>query len=241
MNSALKIALAAAAVVAVVAAGSYLMPRQGGVGGQNAATPSPTASPSPRPISSPQSAHIKVAGSALQLTAELPAGWAPFEFGAGDDTKTQPITGTTFFASIVDNTFSDPCAHVQRSPKIGSTVEARAAALGEIPNITATAPVRTTLAGRDATYVELTIPASLPCSPDQFYLWQDSPDADWWVLAPNEVVRVWILGAGGEAVAIAARSFPGTSEESKAQLQEVLNSIVFDGTTPQPSTSPAAS
>jgi hypothetical protein len=89
--------------------------------------------------------------------------------------------------------------------------------------------------------VELTIPASLPCAPNEFYLWQDSPDGYWWVLAPNEDIRVWILDVEGQAVAIAARSFPGTSEETKAELKRVLDSIVFDVTSTQPSTTPATS
>src|SRR6185295_19053314 len=112
------------------------------------------------------------------------------EFGAsrGGDPP-----GIAFFVSLVDNTFKDPCAHVERSPRIGSTVEALAGALGEIPTTTATEPVQTMLAGKPATYVELTIPASLPCSPDEFYLWQDSPNADWWARATNELIRICIV------------------------------------------------
>jgi len=181
---------------------------------------------------------MTVAGSALQFTAELPAGWAPFEFGGGRDGEPE---GMAFFVSLVDNTFADPCAHVERSPKVGSTVEALAAALGEIPTTTATQPVQTTLAGNAATYIELTIPASPPCNPEEFYLWQDSPDAYWWALAPNELIRVWILEVGGQRVAMANRSRPGTSEAVKTELQGILDSLVFEVTSTQPSPTPAAS
>jgi hypothetical protein len=173
---------------------------------------------------------MTVAGSSLRFTAELPAGWGSFDYGANRGMLGSPTeAGIAFFASLVDNTFKDPCSHLQRTPKIGSTVEALAAGLGEIPGATATEPVQTTIAGHTATYVELAIPASLPCAAEKFTLWQDSPNGDWWVLAVNEHIGVWILDVGGERVAIAARSWPSTSEDAKADLHEVLDSIVFEG------------
>ena len=246
MNSALKIAVAAAAAVAVVVGGIYLVPRRGGIGGQGA----PSSSPEPSP--SHQVVRITVAGTelngaSLKLTAQIPEGWST---GASGPTGPNAVHGTGaveapagigLFVSIVDNTFSDPCLHVERSPKVGRTVAEAAAALGAIPNTTSTPPVQTTLAGHPATYLELTIPASLPCAPDQFYLWQDSPNSDWWATGLNEVIRVWFVDIGGQRVAIAARSYPGTGDEAKAELQGILDSIVFDGATSQPSTSPAAS
>ncbi|HEY6058876.1 MAG TPA: hypothetical protein VIV06_12655 [Candidatus Limnocylindrales bacterium] len=252
MNSAIKIALAAAAVVAAVVAGiSFLPGSPGGVGGPGAVSPSPVVSPSPTPRPSHQVLQMTVAGtevngSSLQLTAQLPEGWSIGASGPNGAYAVQgsaagPPAGIAFFVSLVDNTFSDPCQHVERSPKIGSTVEALATALGEIPDTTATAPVQATIAGRPATYIELTIPASLPCAPEQFYLWQDSPGGDWWALGPNEVIRVWILDVGSQRVAIAARSYPGTSDAAKAELQGSLDSIVFDGASTQPGTTPAAS
>ena len=233
MNSALKIVVAAAAVVAVVVAGVYLVPRQGGIGGEGA----PSSSPEPSP--SHQVVRITVAGTELdgtplKLTAQIPEGWStgasgptgPYAVhGAG---AVEPPAGIGLFASIVDNTFSDPCLHVERSPKVGRTVAEAAAALGAIPNATSTPPVQTTLAGHPATYLELTIPASLPCAPDQFYLWQDSPNSDWWATAFNEVIRVWFVDIGGQRVAIAARSYPGTSDEAKAELQGILDSIKIE-------------
>ena len=42
-------------------------------------------------------------------------------------------------------------------------------------------------------------------------------------------MRVWIVDVGGQRVAIAARSWPGTSEQAKAELQKILDSIVFEG------------
>jgi len=50
-------------------------------------------------------------------------------------------------------------------------------------------------------------------------------------LGGNETIRVWIVDVGGRRVAIAARSYPGTSEEATAELQGILESMVFDAAT----------
>jgi hypothetical protein len=54
------------------------------------------------------------------------------------------------------------------------------------------------------------------------------PGSDWWALGRNATIRVWMLEAGGQRVAIAARSYPGSSADLKTELQQVLDSIVFD-------------
>ena len=236
MNSVLKVAFAAAAVVAVVVAGLNFLPRNdGGIGG-----PGASASASPEPSPSSSTVLITVAGvpdgTPPTLTADLPAGWEPggnpFIFNSAD---------IHAFVSLVDNTFSDPCAHIQRVPKVGPTVADLATALGEIPGTSATAPIQATVGGNVATSIEVTLPASLPCAPEQFYYWQDSPDNDWVSLRPDERLRVWIVEAGGERVAIAARMDPTTTEAEKAELQRIVDSIVFDTASPQPSATPAAS
>jgi hypothetical protein len=174
---------------------------------------------------------------------KLPQGWtsggeAPSLYGANRG-GSQPPAGTAFIVSLVDNTFKDPCTHIQRSPKIGSTVGALATALREIPNTTATAPVQTTLAGLAATYVTIAVPASLPCDPSQFYLWQDSPNGDWWSQGLNETVGVWILEAGGRRVVLATHSYPGSGAAAKAELQGILDSIVFDAASSSASPAPS--
>jgi hypothetical protein len=167
------------------------------------------------------------AGSLQQITVKLPKGWENNDMAALRGSAGPP-EGIGFRVSLVDNTFKDPCAHVERTPKVGSTVDALTTALGEIPNATATKPVQKTIAGHPATYIELAFPASLPC--EKFYLWQDSPGGDWWLNGPNQLVQVWILEAGGQRVTLSALSYPTTPEAAKAELQGILDSIVFDAT-----------
>jgi hypothetical protein len=241
MNNVLKIALPTAAVIAVVVAGVSFIPRDPGTAAPGAVTAPPIASPSPAPSPEVRVVRMTVAGTeegdaAVRLTAALPAGWATNSDYAAN-VAGGPPAGAAFFLSVVDNTFSDPCLHVPRSPAVDGTVAAWLAAIGEIPNIEASEPVRTTIAGYEADLIEITIPASLPCTPDRFYLWQDSPENYWWVGAPGETIRVWILEVGGQPVAIAGRTFPDTTTALDAELLDVLASIVFE----EPSTQPSAS
>jgi hypothetical protein len=200
-----------------------------------AVAPSSAAALSPEPSSSQQAATLTVAGTdvigpPLSLTVTLPSGWESIQGGFGADNGTSsPPSGMAFIVSLVDNTFKDPCAHVQRSPKIGSTVAALATALGEVPNTTATKPVQTTVGGHEATYIELAIPATLPCDPSEFYLWQDSPGGDWWAQGLNETARVWILEVGGRRVAFLAHSYPASGADPKAVFQSILDTVVFQG------------
>lgn len=176
-------------------------------------------------------AHLTVAGTdvtgpAIRLTADLPASWDEHGPYAANRVTAHPPAGVSFFASLIDNMFKDPCLHVERLPRLGPTVEEAAKALAEIPGITATTARRTTIAGHEATYVELTMPDPLPCATPN--LWQDSPGGDWFALGPSELIRVWILEVDGRRVAIAGRSHPGTSVEAKAELDAILGSIRFE-------------
>lgn len=227
MNTALKIVLAAAAVVVVAVAVINFLPRDGGgVGGPDVASPSPTPGPSY------EATRLTVAGSEmpgppLSLTLGLPEGWTTFTYGA-DRGGSAPPDGMAFVVTLVSDTYEDPCSQVPRDPQIGPTVEDLAAALGEIPNTTATDPVQTTMAGLDATYIEVAIPASLPCDPSQFYLLQESSEGSWWAQGLNETARFWIVEVAGQRVAILAHTYPGSGADAYAELDDILNSIVFD-------------
>ena len=227
MHSVLKIALPTAAVIAVVAAGVSFLPRDAGVAAPGPVTAPPIASPSPEPSPEVRATRMTVAGTALQLTAALPAGWTTHSDYAAN-VLGGPPTGAAFFVSVIDNTFSDPCLHIQRDPQVDTTVAAWLTAIGDIPHIGTTEPVRTTIAGYEADLIEITIPASLPCLPDRFYLWQDSPQNYWWVGAAGETIRVWVLEVGGQPVAIAGRTVPATTSALDAELLAVLDSIVFE-------------
>jgi hypothetical protein len=240
MSTFSKLVLAAATVVVIAVAGFNLVPKPiGGIGGQGT-TPSPvvTSSPTPQssPSPSPQAIRLTVAGTdtggaadPLQLTATVPGTWEVNPYATNN--AATGADGAAMFATVLTTTFPDPCSHVPRSPNVRTVAEA-ATALGELGGVTTTTPVQAQIAGRDATLVELTMPASMPCAPDQFYLWTDDPavEGGWWALAPSETIRVWVLDVGGKVVTIAARTYPGTTDATKADLQAALDSLAFDTT-----------
>lgn len=229
MNNMLKVAVTALVVVVASACNPAAVVPSPTVVPSPVVSASPVAAPStsPSPAASPssQADRMTIAGSTQHITLKLPKGWENNDMAAGRG-DVGPPSGMGFRTTLVDNTFKNPCAHVERTPKIGSTVDALVTALGEIPLATATKAVKATVAGHDATYLELTFPASLPCT--QYFLWQDTPDGDWWLNGPDQLVQVWILEVGGERVTLSALSYPATSKEAKAELQGMLDSIVFD-------------
>jgi hypothetical protein len=228
MNSTFKVFLAAAAVIAVIVAGINFLPRNdAAVGGPSSA--------SPLPSPSRQLDRMGLGGTNQHFSVDLPDGWQNGEWIADN----HPLGGdTAFFVGLVDNTFDDPCAKVERTPRVGPTVQDLATALGEIPGTTATEPVQTEVAGYDATYVEVALEGPLPCA--EFYWYQESPGAQWWAIAADERLLVWIFDVDGQRIVIGARSYPGTTDDAKAELQDILDTIVFDNPA-QPSSSSAAS
>jgi len=256
VNSIFKLAVGAAAIVASSTACSPAATAPGSAAPPASVAPSSATISSPdarssAAISSPaassgqQAVTLTVAGSdvtssPLSLTVLLPPGWESFHFGADNGTSSPPA-GMAFVVSLVYSTFANPCVHVQPSPKIGPTVADLATALGKIPDTTATQPVQTTIAGHNATYIELAIPASLPCTPSEFDFWQDSPGGDWWVQGLNETARIWIIDVDGQRVAFLTHAYPGSAADPKSVFEAILNSVVFSPASTRPSASPAAS
>ena len=184
---------------------------------------------------------MTVAGSNTGVTIELPAGWDNREVVASPVSE-DPAEAAVLFLTRVGNTFEDPCANIERDPPIDPTVEAAATALGEIPGTLATAPVETTIGAYDATYLELTIPGSLPCEPGPFNLIKETPGGEpsFWAVERDEVILFWIVDVGGEPTAIAGRTFATTSDATRAELEAIVDTIVFDEPSTPSSASPGA-
>lgn len=236
MNSVTKLAIAAAAVIVVALAGFNLLPRhQGGVGGN--VSPSPSASPrdgAAPPSESPlgQTIQMTVSGTEdpqpLHVTLQLPVGWVNASwYAAPDDDESSSLS-----FSLVHNTISEPCQNVPSDPAVDQTIESVATGFTEINGTTATAPVRATIAGMEAMYVEVAPPESLPCDP--FWMWESTP-GDGNYPSAGQTLRIWVVDAGGQVVAIMTRTHEGTSSETQEQLDAALETIVFDEVAPSSS------
>ncbi len=133
----------------------------------------------------------------------------------------------------VDNVFADPCRARLADPPVGQTVDDLVTALADLPG-DATTAIDVTVDGFDGKQIEFTLPdytQDPDCVP--FFLWRydNSSGAlypDVWAQGPNQHNRVWILDVDGTRLVIMAWYLPDTSDEDRAALEEIVNSIEFD-------------
>ena len=153
MQNALKLALAAAAVIAVVVAGLNLVPRP------DSAVVGPPSSPAP-PKSSMPTLSVPVRtemfpGGFEEPTFSVlrPPGWYMCCSGTSGPGyslirgTTAPPLGMSVYFYLPSTTFSDPCDLVAVDPPVGPTVDDLVQALREVPNISTTEPVASTIGG----------------------------------------------------------------------------------------------
>jgi hypothetical protein len=182
MNSTMKIALSAAAVIAVVLVGVALLPRSnssvGGAVATPSASPSPTPSPAPTATAAASAAVPEFPGvsdnvapgtyrwsagaeTPVDITFTVPAGWTS-RYGIPNKDRGGP--GEIAVGNwIIGNVYSDPCQWqgALLDPAVGPTVDDLANALAAQKRRNATAPTDVTLGGYPAKRVELSIPADL--------------------------------------------------------------------------------
>ena len=229
MNNLARIAIGAAAVVAIALVGYNLLPRNTGTGGPaTTPTPSPTLVPTPTlaPTSSPTPADFSAqegGGTALapgsyvitylaplRITVTVPAGW---EKGYLDWALFASPVSIAFMT--VDNLYIDPCAADPRlrEPAVGPTVDDLATALGDVPGLQATAPSDVTVAGFTGKQMDLT--ASETWCGGEPKMWETSGGAD----SPGGgPMRLWILDVYGTRLVIGILGLgAGAAEETEAQ------------------------
>jgi hypothetical protein len=235
VQNALKLAIAAAAVVVVAVAGLSLLPRSGsGIGGPApSASPSPPASPSPSIASQQMRLNVTSGPEALHVTVDVPSAWHRGDPEPADSSSvvrgdTVPPAGMFVGFGTVANTYLDPCGHLLRTPAVGPTEADLVAALAEIPDMTATEPVQTTLGGRPATYIELTADAELPCPANEFYITMDDAGIYFFLDGPRQIARIWVLDVDGTRVIAWAFHFPEATAEALAEEQAIIDSIEFE-------------
>ena len=240
MNSTVKLAVGAAAVVvAAVVGGRMLAPPGAGPGG-------PVATPSPSPSTSPTTApSVQRLGDApldpgpvvatgfgasesVTLTFTVPDGWQGFG-GVG----VLPATGTEapdgmgiIFGEVNGGLFSDPCqwATAEAVP-VGPSVDDLAAALAEQTGYEASTPVDVSLGGYSGKRVDLRLPSDVAsCDAGEFYPWIGSVYAQ----GPDNIWHVWILDVEGDRIVLLSTEFPGTSPEDQAEQQAIVDSIEIE-------------
>ncbi len=240
MNAFTKLALAAAAVVALAVAGLYLLPRQGGVG--TSPTPSPVPSPTPTPIALPASGPLQPGTytiddrkftQATHFIFTVPAGWTntdPFIVKEGGQPGEVGLT-----TWVVSHVYSDSCQHTTDTlVNVGTSPDKLVSTLVALKNRVVSQPTDVTIGGFPAKRLELSLPAGLDMSTCTFGAiknWPDTgPDESGGLCCggPGFVDVVYVININGKPLAVVARHLPGSSPQDLAELQSIVDSIQID-------------
>jgi hypothetical protein len=256
MNTAPKLAFAAAAVVAVAVAGINFLPGKGGTGGPGVALPSPTASPSPTPspiafrdgplvagryVMTPFSRMANAstvcyeqpgcsenpADDTIRVTLTVPDGYE----GAGNRPLIWGNPGaTTAETGLIilrgGGLYSDPC-HTTPPPDI-----AVGPTVDDFANALANHPAldaTTPVAVTLAGYSGKYLDLQLPADVSQCtddQFWPFEPGV--YAQGPSHRWHLWILDVEGVRVVIQSMDYASTTPQHRDELQAIVDSITID-------------
>jgi hypothetical protein len=250
MNSTLKMALGAAAVIVIALVGFNLLPRSGEVGGQ--AGPSATAIPTQAPVAtdtpSASAALSLPAGpmepgtyrvddpkdTAVPFTVTVPAGWRGRSDGfVHKNPDSAAELGVTPFN--VTHVYTDACDAEGTLTEIGPTVDDLLQALADQDGSDASAPVDVTLGGYPAKRVDMSIPADLDLSTCRhpnilIQIWADEAETSYFAISADQVGRQFAVYVA-DVEGIRAVVLPGAGVEAPetdiAELDDIIASIEF--------------
>lgn len=236
VNITIRFAIGAAAVVLVAVIGFNLLPSGSGVGGGPAATPTPAPTPTPTPIPlplHPQALVISEPGTYLiddpfpiPVTISLSPGWVGKVGGPYAAYLDKPSAAIAFSLSQI--IYADPCTYRGfLDPQPGPTVDDLASALGSLPGFDVITPTEVTVDGYRGKQLTLTAPDNFEgckLSIGEYRLWQ-LPLGMIFSFTPGQRMALWILDVEGERLVVSSDTFPATTAQELAEIQEVLDSI----------------
>jgi hypothetical protein len=235
-----RIAVAAAAVVALAVLGVIAFPKGRGVATQGA-SPTPPPSPTPTPIAlllNPPSDTVLAPGTYLAgdpfgipLTITLPAGWVGRVGGPYAAYLDRAPVGNGDAAielSWSQTIYADPC-HDRGflAPQPGPSVDDLVTALAGLPGFDATTPTDVTVDGYAGKQLTLTAPASFDActlSPDGYRLWR-LPLGGIWSFSPDQHEALRIVEVQGRRLVISADTWPSTNAQELAEVQAIMDSV----------------
>jgi hypothetical protein len=245
MNSPVRFAIAAAAVLAVALVGYQLLPSNtGDPGGRPSALPSPTTSPTTSltvpsmPAGEVEPGRYAIAWSGGRLTLEVPRGWSGEEGGISQnpDSDTEIGFGLNPIGpgEAVTHVYTDACHSEGNLEPIGPTADDLVAALEAQLNIDGVVS-DVTVGGVDAKRVDLAEPPGLDRATCRYgsvdnplQIWADAREDSWFALAPGARGIVWALDAGGERLVLVSAYGPAVSEAVLAELDAIVDSITLE-------------
>ena len=245
MSNFARIAIAAAAVLAVAVVGIKVLPGGSQVGGPG---PSPTPTPSPIPLPTgslaPATTYTvsdpgSIAGSRLTWTVPA-AGWLSIDATGIIEKHDLAGQGSVLDVAIstwmIDNVYTDACHWngTALAPPVGPTAADLAKALVAEPRSGASPPTDVTVGGYPAKRLELSAPAGLDLTTCDRggqlgrWFWSGDPSNGVpYTYGAGQRNVVYIVDVAGKRQVIDTMYLPGTSAKDLAELQAVVDSIVI--------------
>ena len=243
MNTSIKLAIAAAAVVVVAIIGYNLLPGPNNVGG-----PSPTPTTGPSPSATPAAFVYPTAGPLAIGSHSLTVQGVPLSFslatsGWSVDTNGFIVKGTgvavdeaafLFWSPV--NIYPDPCTRAPLNPPAGPSAADLATAISTAHGTDATEPSDVAVDGRAAKYVVLTVPEKSDCV-SNFYLWYNDCAGDpssnaatcyRFATRLGDTLRIWIVDVDGARLSIEANTRKVAGPEVEQEIQQIVDSIRFE-------------
>jgi hypothetical protein len=238
MNSTIRLAIGAAAVVVAGVIGINFLPGGSGAGGGPAATPTPAPTPTPTPIPLPPNGDSVVvtelgtylAGDPfpIPVTITLPAGWLAHVGGPYAVAIEKESGRETIAFTLSQNIFADPCnGQGFLDPQPGPTVDDLASALASLPGFDVATPTEVTVDGYRGKQLTLTAPDNFDgctLTSEGYRVWR-LPLGAVFSFTPGERMALWIVDVNGERLVISSETYPATTAEELAEVQEILDSI----------------
>jgi len=164
----------------------------------------------------------------------VPDGWTSYEGFAVQSNVGTPRESAVSIWNVVD-VYANGCQWLGPMIHPGATVDELATVLAARPLRNATAPVAVSLGGYQGKYLEWSVPADAnfsDCAGGMFKSWTGvvgnrDQQGDRYQQGPGQVDQLWILDVEGHRLVVDATYMPGATQQDRAELAEVVNSIVF--------------
>ena len=243
MNSYAKLAIAAAAVVAIAIVGINLLPGRGGNVGGTPPTPSaslpasPSASdstsrlfPAEGPLSAGQRYSIALEDRRVTFTVPSPD-WGSNGIFAIDKyaEAASDRAGFIFWENTPDRIFREPCQRAT-APSIGTSVADLASGVASVPGVELVdGPSDATVGGYAAKRVVIRIPEDIGCAAQDFHLWTAPGDPDGrYATATGSTIQTWIIDVDGTTIWFDAETYEGAGPGPGNEIQQIVDSMQFE-------------
>ena len=174
---------------------------------------------------------LTVDGVPLSFSVPALGGWARYgSLSISKDTfGSQGAEAMIYWTGFPDGAYTDPCDYLLDLPAGASAADV-AAAVSTMPGTElVTEPSDTTVGGRAASYVMLTVQEDLGCDPGFFFTSDPPPGGPgWWTTDVGDTIRAWIVDVDGTLLFIAGATKPTAHPELEHELEQIVASIEFD-------------